>query len=281
MGTGEGVVVSDASIQSWLEWKKRCAAGLCSEAVQHELQQFAIVRFQKHANTESYRTNDPDGYLLRVTPIEAWHLLEIYFRTHSNRQGTRYKDWLFARTQNTGDAPIDVIQGFATNLMREVVREFIRRECPRWGVISLQQPLSKDSGSGTVEDLLPGEVDPLGEVESREYENLAAKNANALLGELDKREKVALAAKELGRSLADPVVLEYAGCKKSVLNAAYGTLIRRVATQILEAHPEEEHASLRYLTERTLAHLKDKILEGSPENPGLRTFLSADGSPVP
>ena len=260
--------MSDASLQSWVEWKEKCAADLCSETARHELQQFAIVRFQKHANTESYRTNDPDGYVLHVTPGEAMHLLEVYFRAHSNRQGTRYKDWLFARTQHTDDKPIDVIQGFSTDLMREVVREFIRRECPRWGLISLQQPLSRDSDSGTLEDLLPGEVDPLGEVESREYEELAAHHARSLMAHLEKREKVALAAKEMGRSLADLVVLEHAGCKKSVLNAAYGALIRKIAAQIQEEHPGEDASSLRYLSERTLAHLKYEILEESPEKPG-------------
>lgn len=273
--------MSDASLRSWIEWKELCALGRCSEGARHELQQFAVVRFQKYANAEAYRTNDPNGYLLRVTPVDAWHLLEVYFTVHFNRQGKRYKDWLFARTELSEDNPLDVIQGGATVLMREAVREFIRREVPAWGHVSLHAPLHDSPGSGTIEDLLPGELDPLGEVESREYEDLAAKHANALLGELDKRERVALAAKGLGRSLADPVVLEYAGCKKSVLNAAYGTLIQRVATQIMGAHPGEERASLRYLTERTLAHLREKILEESPEKPGLRTFLCADRSPVP
>jgi hypothetical protein len=281
MGKGEAPAVSDASVHSWLEWKKMCAADLCGEVARHELQQFAAVRFQKHANTEAYRTNDPKGNMLRVKPGEAWHLLEVYFTVHGTREGKRYKDWLFARVHNSPDDPIDIIQGGATNLMREVVREFIRRECPRWGIVSIQQPRTTTGDSGTVEDLLPDQHDPLTDVEAREYENLAAQHALALSSAIGKREKVALAAKELGRSLADPIVLKHAGCGKSVLSACYGDLIRKVVGLIQEAHPGEDAASLLYLAERTLAHLKDHVLHETPENPGLRTFLSVDGSPEP
>jgi hypothetical protein len=275
MGKTQASDMSDASLDTWVEWKRKCAAAKCQETAQHELHQFAAVRLQKYTQTEAYRTNDPDGHMLEVPPRDAWHLLETYFLVHSNREGVRYKDWVFGKVRTSDDAPENVIQGSATNLMREAVREFIRRECPKWHAISADTPLSDAAGAATVVSLLEAPAEPISEVERREYEELAEGHAGKLFAELDEREKIVLAVIALGRTLDDPRVEELAGRKKATLYTTRKGLLERIKAIIAKSYPDEDPECIMYLASQTLLALFNLVLkEKNTENSETLAFLS-------
>lgn len=249
----------EPSLGSWLEWKERCAAGLCSPEVQSELCGFAAVHFARYVRRYVYRTNvRPEGVC--VPEKDAWHLFEAHLAVRSGRRGKRYKDWLFDRTGGCRPGSVDTVAGGAALLMRDVVREHLRREYQPAGVVSLQAPLGRSLGPQlTLEDLLPGEIDPADEVARREFEQLAESHAGDWMAGMDRRERVAWLAKGAGLSLAHPAVEKAAGCRKSVLNDVYHNLIRRVVRQMEEDYADDDPGAVRVLTLMTLAELSRRV----------------------
>ena len=110
-------------LNHWVEWKELCAADLCSDTARQALREFAFLRFRKFAYQYAHRTNTGGTGALVPDAGDAWHLFETHLAVKTTKQGKRYKDWLFDRVRSTKDPPLDVVQGGASLMMRDVVRE--------------------------------------------------------------------------------------------------------------------------------------------------------------
>ncbi|MFC1497234.1 hypothetical protein ACFLS1_02010 [Verrucomicrobiota bacterium] len=245
-------------ISHWIEWKEKCALALCSEEIQEQLRQFAFLRFRKLAFQYVHRTSVGNGQALVPDKKDAWHMFETHLVVKTTKQGKRYKDWLFARTRCSDDAPIDVIQGGASLIMRDVVREHLRREYSPNNMVSFNKPLSAE-GTFTLEDLLPGDIDPSCEAELHEYEELAERHAKDVFRDMEQRERVAFLAKDIGVSLADKAIIQLAGCKKSVLNTAYHNFMKKIASKLINEYPDDGHESVLRLTMMTISNIKENV----------------------
>jgi hypothetical protein len=177
----------------------------------------------------------------------------------TTREGKRYKDWLFARVDTAADSPIDVIQGGASLIMRDVVRDYIRTEHPPSNTDSLDEPLLKGE-SITLLDLLPAQPDPASDVCLREYECLAAGHADELLPAISGRERAAIAAKSLGIPLNHPEVEKAANCRKTALNKAYNFFVVRTASHVRDRYPGEDPECVLTLALFTVRHIAQAIL---------------------
>ena len=228
------------------------------------LEQFAHARFRLYMRRYAERTNlgRRGGRVPVVDARRAWHLFETHLVANTTGRGKRYKDWLFARTNVSGDRPLDVIQGGASLIMRDVVREHLRREYSPAHAVSTSEPLwAADGATLTVEDLLPGGPDPCDEVARRECEQLARERAAAEFADVTRRERVAMAARAVGLSLAHPVVEQTAGCRKSVLSATLRSLVERVAERIRADLRTDDPQGLLMVSLLTLSEMKMKAVE--------------------
>lgn len=265
-------------LHSWMEWKKICALGLCSEETQSRLRKFGSVRFRKFLSQYATGTSVRSTYHVDLDAEDAWHLLETRLMINTTKRGKRYKDWLFARVKYSDDPPIDVIQGGASLIMRDAVREFLKREFSPRNTVSLSMPLAEGESGGTLtlEDLLPGDADPSCQAALREYEELAREHAKAAFGEMSRRERLAITAREIGVSLAHSLIEKAAGCRKSVLNSSYHGFMRRTAERLKAEYPDDDNESVLWLTLITINNVKKSVLEwAKSENACAGFFLLA------
>jgi len=240
-------------LDHWREWKAKCALDLCGEAARAHLRAFAKLRFDRCVRRYRGRTGLGRGDSVGMDGGGAWHLLETHLVVRENRRGKRYKDWLFARA-NLGDGNrLAALESGASLLMRDVVREHLRREYARRGTVSLDRLVTAQGDRTlTLHDLLPGAATPADEAARREYEALAQQHAEELVANAPRRERLALLAKCVGLSLAAPAATKAAECGHSALNEAYHAFLRRLARTIQDRYSGEERAALRLLSVLTL-----------------------------
>ncbi len=262
-------------------WKEKCALDLCPPEIQSALQHFAHSRFFRFAAAYCQTTNTHDPNALTPCAAEAWHWFETYLQLRKTREGKVYKEWLFARkVSQDGTTGLDVIQGGATVLMRDVVRERLRREFSSRTFSALDAPINVGGGNQvTLHDLLP-ETDGMQDaVEQRELESMAELESKAFLASINRRERIAFLAHELGLSLANPTVTTLAGCGKSVLSTAFNGVLHGVAGQIRSRHPMEDKTTLINLTIASFDHLKKDIMKwGKSEKTCSQLFILVEGS---
>ena len=250
------------TLEHWEEWKERCALGLCRKDTQRALQAFAHARFHRFAIVLAKTTNTPNPNTLTPAPAEAWHGLETHFCLRNTREGKSFKDWLFTPIGGHATPTLASVQGGATVLMRDVVRERLRREFSSRLMRSLDAPTGTLDGqfAPTLKELLAGPLDTAHDVEERELLDLASAEADKAMAGLDRRERIALLARELGLSLACPAVTQAAGCGKSVLNTAYHNALVGLAGHVRSRYPKEDKAALARLTILLFQNVKARIL---------------------
>ena len=266
-------------LAAWNEWKARCALGLCGVEARAALRAFAEARFRHFAQAAGDAAGPAPAGEPDVSGPDAWHLFETHLTVNTTAAGKRYKDWLFARVDGVDADALDTICGGATLLMRDVVREHLRRErSPSW-MASLDRPVCESEGVPlTFGDLLPDSAAPGQEPELRELAAMARERAAAFFAEMSRREKTVLLAKTLGLSLAHPAVEQEAGCLKSMLSAACGAALRRLVEQIRADHPGEDEETVRLLSAMTLSELRDRAERwGKSEKSVARLFLIVEG----
>lgn len=256
----------EANWAAWSEWKARCALHRCADAVRARLQRFADSRFravwQRCAGARAGMTPEPG-----VSPADAWHLFESHLVVRQTQAGKSYKDWLFARLEGSRGDPASVIEGGASLIVRDVVREHLRREYSPAATVSLQAPMGSGGGSLSLEDLLPGVVDVAGDVQRREFMEMAVRHARTILARATRAQRVALLARELGLPLHAPEVEAAARCRKSALSAGYHRLLKLLAEEMKLAYPEEDPETVVAITLLTLEALKKETISwGSAEN---------------
>jgi hypothetical protein len=195
-------------------------------------------------------------------PVDAWHLLETHFVVATTREGKRYKDWLFARGDGEDSKILhQAIEGGATLIMRDVVREYLRREYSPPFVVSLNMPVSREEVHFTLEDLLPAQADPACEVEIRELGRLARSHAKMFLAEMTRRERVALLGRHLGLSVAHRALEQAAACGKSALSAALREFVLHVAGRLRSEYPDDDACCIRVLLGMVIERVRDYVVE--------------------
>lgn len=266
------------TIEDWISWKEKCALGLCSAQTRNVLHGFARARFHHFAAIYAGATNAPDAGALTPEPAEAWHWFETYLRLRNTREGKCYKQWLFARARLQGAPTLDAVQGGATLLMRDVVRERLRREYSSRWMLPLDAPVGTADGdeAPTLHELLAGEGDPAGAVEERELESLADKEAEGAFAGLERRERIALLARELGLSLAHPAVTRAARCGRSVLNTAYHHALVSLAGHVRARYPREHASALGRMTCLVYDAVKERVLLWGKSEKACTQFFSVD-----
>src|ERR1043166_7378398 len=269
------VMPESSDLQSWIEWKQRCALGLCSQETRSGLQRFAEIRFRNFLRKYVSRTNLDEDQAL-PTPSDPWHLFETHFTLKRSGEGKHYKDWLFARLEDSTDPALDIIQGGATLLLRDVVREYLRREHSPSTVQSLNQLGSKDECELTLEDLLPGGIDPAKEAERHEFERIAHGQAATFFARMSRRERVGFLAKPLDIPLAQPGVQKAAGCGKSMVHAAFREAVMRLASRLRTDFGDDDSEAVRLLTVMTLGEINQCVLDwGNSESECAQLFWIA------
>jgi len=223
-----------AEIDHWEMWRERCALALCTDVAQHDLRGFAFDRFRRHLRKLHPSLSPP--------PAEtAWHAFESHLALGHTRPAKAWKEWLFARggTQPT----LDCIQGGATLVMRDVVREHLRREySPGW-LLSLDRPIGShaDSEGATLslDDLLPDPHDAAAPVEQRELQELADSLYPRIGTDLPWREQIAITVHHAGKALSHEAVTQAAQCGKSSLCNALQHGLQRLAQRLKNTVPQE------------------------------------------
>jgi len=230
------------TLANWQEWKDRCALALCGEDARRLLPGFVHARFSHFAQAYAGTTNAGTAFGVIPSSSEAWHRFETHFQLHDSPGGKKYKDWLFAGMETRGYSAQESVEAGASLLIRDVVREYLRREFSNRRMVSMSQGAAGCSGAGeplSVEDLLPGTTDTRCTVEDREFDAMARLDAEGAFAALDRRERIALLAHAAGLSLAHPQAVKAAGCGRSTLNAAFHGALHKVAACVRERHPGE------------------------------------------
>lgn len=252
----------------WGEWKEKCALGLCGPEAHVALLEFADTRFRRYLN----RAVPPSHVdALMQPPRNAWHLFETHLITDSDRCGKSYKQWLFARTGCPAPNN-DAIESGAALLMRDVVREFIRREHSPAMITSLEGL----AASGVETDacqLLPQALTPADETSWRELESLAIAAAMQWLKLISFRERIALLGKAIGLPLSHDSITRIADCGKSSLSTSYRGLVMRVGESTRRACPDEAQDLQIRMSMITLNTLTARVLHWAREDEQVRGLV--------
>ncbi|MEI6970438.1 MAG: hypothetical protein WCL44_02890 [bacterium] len=274
-------------LDQWLAWRDKGALALCPSAMQTALQTFVHGRFCRYARQYAPAFS-ADG-AASLPQQDCWHWFETYFQLHPNRQGRSYKEWLFARRGGGNSMTIaDDVESGVSLLLRDVVRDYLRREHSNSRVFSLDAGAGagEDGAALSVKDLLPDELDTTDEVERREFEEIAAGLADSVIGALGYRERLALLGREVGLSLANPVILRLAGCGKSILAVAHRSALKIVAGCVAGAFPDEPEETKATLTVAVFDIVKGRLVAWAKSEESISCLFNlagvkASGMPLP
>ena len=213
----------------WEQWRARCALGLCTEETARDLQGFAYNRFCRFLRQYAPQI---DGV---PSASEAWHGFESYLALGQRRSTKAGKEWLFARGTDT----LDAVQGGATLIIRDVVRDHLRHEhAPAW-MHALDASETCEPDSVSLHELLPDGTDPRAPLDQQEHARLAASIAPTAFDVLTARERIALIASHAGVSLAHPTVVAAAQCSKSSLFNSLHSALKSLSLCIRKICPNE------------------------------------------
>ena len=254
---------------AWRQWHARCALARCEPGPAGVLRGFAATR----AASLVRRLGHLAEGVVAPEPRDAWHLFEVHLVTTRTREGKRYKDWLFARAEGRrGQDGIDTIQGGATLILRDVVREMIRREARPFGTASLDAPVPGTEGL-RLADLVPSGPTPADEADARELDLIARRTAEREFEAAPRRVRIGLCLRALGLPLDGPAVERAAGCGKSSLHAAVRGFTVGLAAGVLRDHPAETSGTAHEIAVRAVQALRDMAREWGRLEKSLERFF--------
>ena len=257
MGVNNGHVTT---VEAWQAWRRMCAADLCPADQAAQLREFGRLRFNRHLQRYAFRTGHQGPALRVADTANAWHWFETHAQVTATRAGKRYKDWLFLRAEQYPGDWLSLVESGAALMLRDVVREYLRREHAAGFMQSLHRTLhTRDESGSTLADLLPDPQEPLAALQERELAAAAAALAADFLPSLDAREQIALWVRSRGFSLGNPDVQRWARCGRSVLHDAHARCLARLATAVKRAHPDEDPAYWLQLACRAVGELNRLI----------------------
>jgi hypothetical protein len=111
-----------------------------------------------------------------------------------------------------------------------------------------------------MEDVLPGNIDTLGDVERREMDWLAKSGAGRMFDDLSVAQRVALLANELNVFLANPLVEKAAGCKKSAISDAWHLAVSEIEEKVSAKFRDDDLETVHILAQLTLGVVKHIFL---------------------
>lgn len=261
------------TLDQWCEWRLQCAAARCQPSTREALRLFGWQRF-KHYATACGGPSFPAGALPDAE--SCWNLSETRLATGQSRQGKRYKDWLFDRAGG-GDATQDAVQGGASLLIRDVVRDFLRREAPRPRHVSLDAPAGEGSQHPPLSELLPGAPDAA--VEHRDFARQAEEIARVFLFRLSGQDRLVLLARELGVPLYHPAVEQAAGVRKSRVALIWQGVFKRLAEHVNERLSCEDYPARLGICLLAATELGKQVLAwGRAEKTAAALFKMAEGA---
>lgn len=269
------------TVEHWREWKEKCALALCGEEARRLLPGFVHARFGRFLEAYAQTTNA--GRSSGVTPCagEAWHRFETHFRLHDSSGGKSYKQWLFAEMEGRGYAAQESVEAGATLLLRDVVREYLRREYSSRRMVSISERRGMGACGGdglSLEELLPGGMDTAREVEERDLGELARAESVAAFGRLGRRERIALLAHNAGLSLAHPEALQAAGCGRSALNDAFHSALAGIAVYVQAQHSRDDKSVQAALACLLLAQIRALVFSWAKSENGCARLCKLMGT---
>lgn len=256
-------------IDHWRRWTSACALGLCPPDTRAALERFVAVRFRHHIDAYAHRTavDRPDA--LMPSPVNAWQAFETWLRLRNTRQGKTYKQWLLAHATPTATLDQQRIESAATLLVRDAVREYLRREVAPAFMLSLDHatPCPGMPGEVSLHDLIPDPHPARDATELRDLDRLTAREAPHALAALPTRERMALLARGLGIPLSHPGIIQAAGCSKTTLSRAYGEALQTVASHTRTVFPNEDRSTQADLAVRLFAALQPPLMRWGKGDP--------------
>lgn len=218
------------------------------------------AHFNRYVQKYHYRTNS-NGRPGRVPAGECVQLLESCMAVGRRRDGKAYKQWLAVRGRGVADDR-SAFESGAVLVLRDVVREYLRRECSPRFMVSLHEEVARAGRHVlTVEDLIADEVEPGGEIAERELRELASGLAGVLAETLRRAERVALVARKLDLPFHDHAVELAAGCRRSSISESCRKVVERVMKTIDRKYSMEDAGTRRRLALLTLGCLSDAAVE--------------------
>ncbi len=265
---------------AWRAWLDHCAIGRCPPDIATELKAFGQHRFAGYLRRYAVGMDRVDGEPDWPDPGDAWHRFETHARTGTQRDGKQYKVWLATRADSMAGEWARAMESGASLLIRDTVREFLRREHRPRFMQSLDAPLAaqrQTSGppgsSLTLSDLIPDDQPPQHPLDEQEENQVLDQLAREMLPSLSMREQIAIWARHNHFALSDPDVLNWAQCGKSVMQSSHVHAVQRFCDQIKCQHADESPAYWLRLARKGLARLSELIfLKISPEIETARFF---------
>ena len=224
-------------LDSWIEWKDRCAIRLCGDETKGDLLKFGVPRiigrFTKF-NLEKllvFEAGDKE--------LKCWHFFESYMHEVSTTSGKCWKDWLFEKAASSSDPATTVLEKESQYCIKTAVDRHLKVEgeikstIVEIGTITIETLLAppedqtdsrlphvtkpeQSTFKKAAEDYSP---DPSEEAGRKELRLIARALAQEYFTGLDHHARVAILADSMDISLKNPVVEAAAGRKSSVLYA--------------------------------------------------------------
>lgn len=263
------------ALSVWTEWKDRCAADRCSPEDAAQLRAFGTRRFCTCLDRYATRTGHRGGKALRPAEVrDAWHLFETYARVNATKEGKRYKDWIFARAGSPTTRSKQAIEAGATLIIRDVAREYLRREHSAYFMESLNAPSATSAAAFTLEELLPSPATPLDEVQQRDLDALAKSDAGLMLKELSAQERILLWAHGCGIPFTNTDLAKWTGLGKSSMYHLYRETVARCCAFTRRRHPSESPGTTLLLCRHLLEELRHRISIHISVEKGAARFFS-------
>jgi hypothetical protein len=249
-------------LADWTEWKARCALDLCPPETRRRLHAYAQQRFLHYLRKYIRASNATNARAATPSAPDAWHLLESHMTVNTTRSGKRYKDWLFARRARSGEDLLDVVQGGATLIVREVVRRHLRREFSPRNFVSAQTSLPQHPDAGiTIQDLLPASHDFMNDAACRELLQMAAQHADRLYPTLKRRDRLVLLARLRGMSFKSSRTVAFTGCSRNTMRRTLNAVVVQVSDRLASEYRREDPQTLRLLIHMTIQALCETVEE--------------------
>ncbi len=249
---------ANSRLGAWSAWRERCSLALCGGSDRTKLLDYAGYHGNRYLRRYAHRAGD--GQRLDPLPAEEiFHLLEVHFTVQQTRRGKCYKSWLFARASGSASETANAVEGGAALLIRDVIRDYIRRECPCRRSVAMDQVVRRDHREViTLGDLLPA---PRTEPEPAQHElnRQAERCADRFLPTMTDRETIILRARLRKIPLSHPDVLRTAGVGKSRVHEIYRHMFTRLADCVRELTPEEMPAFQRRIALAAYDHIAERM----------------------
>ncbi len=272
-------------LESWQEWKRKCALKPCSDAAKEDLSSFGgpiIVGL--------CRKFDPDLTIPSESNVDRWHLFESYMHLRSGTTGKRWKDWLFEKAAGSTDDPATVLEKEAYHCMWTTVLQFCNREGRSkerkvgQEVVSKDAPASDGPGAPLIGDSLqiPAWLDPASQAEWAELQEIAKTEADRHFAAMKEPPRVALLANALGLSLANPGIERIADRKSSVLYDYLTKLPSEIRLTIDRDYSSEDVRTVDALIALTIETLRElSLIWGKSEKRMEPLFVLAEDTMKP